>query len=120
MTVQTDLRPDTKHGREQGSTEATHKPDGNRKSRHVLWLIVLLIAMAIAGVVGVVVVAQVTDPPAPARVVDPEPNANDREDRVATTADREPNANNREGRVPTTADREPNANDREGRVSDNR
>ena len=115
MTAQTDLRPETEHDRKPGSTEISRESGGARKPRRVLWLIVLLIAMAVAGVVGVTVAAHVTDPPAPARVVYLEPNANSREGRVPAT--QEPNANEREGRVPTTAAPEPNANDREGRVS---
>jgi hypothetical protein len=107
MTVQADLRPDT---------EISRKPGGTRKPLRALWLIVLLMAMALAGVVGVVVAAHVTDPPAPTRVVYPEPNANSREGRVAATATQQPNANEREGRVPATATQQPNANDREGRV----
>jgi hypothetical protein len=121
MTTQTDLRLETENSRKPGYTEIGRESGGARKPRRVLWLIVLLIAMAVAGVVGVVVAAHVTDPPAPTRVVYPEPNANDREGRVPTTTDaaHEPSANDREGRVPTTA-QEPNANTREGRDSDNR
>jgi hypothetical protein len=129
MTAQTDLRPETEDRRE---------PGGTRKPRRGLWLIVLLIAMAVAGVVGVVVAANVTDPPAPTRVVttqDPnakdrdgriptsaarEPNPNEREGRIPTTTAQEPNPNEREGRIPTTTAQEPNPNEREGRVSDNR
>ena len=116
MTAQTELRPDIEIGNKPGSNKVSREPGGTRKPHRVLWLIVLLIAMAVAGVVGVTVAANVTDPPAPARVVYPEPNANDREGRVPPP----PNANDREGRVPTTAAQQPNANDREGRVSDNR
>ena len=138
MTAQTDLRLETENSRKPGSTEISRESGGARKPRRVLWLIVLLIAMAVAGVVGVVVAAHVTDPPAPTRVVYPEPNANDREGRVpitttahepnanaregrvTTTAAQEPNANEPKGRVAATATQEPNANTREGRVSDNR
>ena len=118
MTAQTDLRPETENDRKPGSTEISREPGGARKPHRVLWLIVLLIAMAVAGVVGVDVAAHVTDPPAPDSGRLPEPNANAREGRVPAT--QEPNANEREGRVPATATQEPNANTREGRVSDNR
>jgi hypothetical protein len=107
MTAQTLVRPDTEISRKRGDAP---------KPRRVLWPIVLLIAMAVAGIVGVAVAAYVTDPPAPTRVVTQEPNANDREGRLPTTATQQPNANDREGRVPTTTTHEPNANDREGRV----
>ena len=117
MTAQTDLRLETENSRKPGSTEISRESGGARKPRRVLWLIVLLIAMAVAGVVGVVVAANVTDPPAPTRVVYPEPNANDREGRVPHHRAHEPNTNDREGRVPTTAAQEPNANEREGRVA---
>jgi hypothetical protein len=113
MTAQTELRPDIEISRNPGSNEISRKPGDTRRPYRVLWLIVLLITMAVAGVVGVAVAAHVTDPPAPTRVVYPEPNANFREGRVAGP----PNANDREGRVPTSAAQEPNANDREGRVS---
>ena len=146
MTAQIDLRLDTENRRKPGGTEVSRKPGGTRKPHRVLWLVVLLIAMALAGVVGVVVAANVTDPPAPTRDVYPEPNANSREGRVPNANEREgrvpttaahvpnaneregrvpaatthvPNANEREGRVPATATQEPNANTREGRVSDN-
>jgi hypothetical protein len=113
MTAQTDLRPETEISRKPGSNKISRKPGGARKPHRVLWLIVLLITMAVAGVAGVAVATNVTDPPAPTRVVYPEPNANSREGRVPGP----PNANDREGRVPTSAAQEPNANDREGRVS---
>jgi hypothetical protein len=100
MTAQIDLRPETDSSSKRGSNEISRKPRGTRKPRRGLWLIVLLIAMTVAGVVGVAVAANVTDPPAPTRVVYPEPNANSREGRVPAT--QEPNANDREGRVPTT------------------
>jgi hypothetical protein len=116
MTAQTELRPETDHDRKPGSNKISRKPGDTRRPYRVLWLIVLLITMAVAGVVGVAVAAHVTDPPAPTRVVYPEPNANSREGRVAGP----PNANDREGRVPPTAAQEPNANEREGRVFDNR
>jgi hypothetical protein len=113
MTAQTELRPDIEISRKPGSNKISREPGDTRKPHRVLWLIVLLITMAVAGVVGVAVAAHVTDPPAPTRVVYPEPNANSREGRVPGP----PNANSREGRVPTSAAQEPNANDREGRVS---
>ena len=91
MAVQTAVRPDTRFSRQ--SSEA-------RKPRRVLWTIVLLVGMALAGVVGVVVATYVTNPPAHTQVVTQEPNANEREGRVPVTGIREPNANEREGRVP--------------------
>jgi hypothetical protein len=103
MTAKIDLRLDTKNRREPGGTEISRKPSGARRPHRVLWLVVLLIAMALAGVVGVVVAANVTNPPEPTPVVYEEPNANEREGRVPTTAAQVPNANEREGRVPTTA-----------------
>ncbi len=115
MTAQTEHRPDIEIGNKPGSNKVGREPAATGKPHRVLWLIVLLIAMAVAGVVGVTVAANVTDPPAPTPVVYPVPNANSREGRVPAP----PNANDREGRVPTTAARQPNANDREGRVSDN-
>ena len=114
MTAQTELRPDIESSRKPGSNKISREPGGARKPHRVLWLIVLLIAVAVAGVVGVAVAAHVTDPPTPTRVVYPEPNANSREGRVPRPP---PNANDREGRAPTAAAQEPNANDREGRVS---
>ncbi len=117
MTAQTELRPDIEIGNKPGSNELRREPGGTRKPHRVLWLIVLLIAMAVAGVVGVTVAANLTDPPAP----DPGrlPGAErQRARRPRTRAP--PNANDREDRVPTTAAQPPNANDREGRVSDNR
>jgi len=119
MTTQIDLRPETEISRKSSSNDISREPSGARKPHRVLWLIVLLIAMAVAGVVGVVVAANVTDLPAPTQV-SPGPNANEREGRVPTTATQPPSANVREGRVPTTATQPPNANEREGRVAENR
>jgi hypothetical protein len=98
MTAQTELRPDIEISRKPGS-KISREPGDTRKPHRVLWLIVLLITMAVAGAVGVAVAAHVTDPPAPTRVVFAEPNANSREGRVPTSAAQEPNANDREGRV---------------------
>ena len=53
MTAQTELRPDIEIGNKPGSNELRREPGGTRKPHRVLWLIVLLIAMAVAGVVGV-------------------------------------------------------------------
>jgi hypothetical protein len=108
MTAQIDLRRKTEISPKPGSTEISPKPGSTENRRkpgitrmphRVLWLILLLIAMAVAAVVGVVVAANVTNPPAPTPVVYQEPNANEREGRVPTTAAQEPNANEREGRV---------------------
>lgn len=112
MTAQTDLRPDTEISRQTG---------GSRQRRHArkplrgLWLIVLLFAMAVAAVVGIALAAQVTDMPAPTRVVTQAPSPNDRGGAPAT-ATRPPNANDREGRISPSAIQPPNANEREGRV----
>ena len=89
MTAQTELRPDIEIGNKPGSNKVSREPDATGKPHRVLWLIVLLIAMAVAGVVGVTVAANLTDPPAPTRVVYPVPNANDREDRVPPAAERQ-------------------------------
>ena len=108
MAVQTAVRPDTRFSRQ---------PAEARKPRRVLWIIVLVVGMALAGVVGVVVATYVTNPPAPTQVVTQEPNANEREGRVAVTATALPNANEREGLVAVTATALPNANERESRVA---
>jgi hypothetical protein len=110
MTAQTDLRSDTEISRKRG---------GGRKPLRVFWPIVLLIAMALAMVVGVAVAAHVTEPPAPTRVVTQEPNANEREGRVPASATQQPNANEREGRVPTTTTQKPSAKTRVGGVPNN-
>ena len=62
MTAQTDLRPDNQISRER---------DGGRKRLDVVGLLVLLLAMAAAAVMGVAVVARVTNPPAPTRSSSP-------------------------------------------------
>jgi hypothetical protein len=80
MTAQTDLRPDNQISRER---------DGARKPLDVLGLLVLLLAMAVAAVMGVAVMARVTNPPAPTPVVSQDPNANEHEGRVAATATQE-------------------------------
>ena len=90
MTAQTDLRPDY----------LIIEPRSARRPRDVVGPIVLLLAMAAAGVLGVAVVERATNPPAPIPVATREPNPNEREGRVPVTATREPNANEREGRVP--------------------
>ena len=96
MTAQTDLRTDY----------LIIEPRSGRKPLDVVGPIVLLIAMAGAGILGVAVVARVTNPPAPTPVFAPGPNANEREGRVAATATQAPNANEREGRVAATATQE--------------
>ena len=55
MTTQTELRPDIEIGNKPGSNEVRREPGGTRKPHRVLWPIVLLIAMAVAGVVGITV-----------------------------------------------------------------
>ena len=87
MTAQTELRPDIEIGRKPGSNKISREPGGTRKPHRVLWLIVLLIAMAVAGVVGVAVAAHVTDPrrppgsstrsrtPTPAKAASPRPSS---------------------------------------------
>ncbi len=107
MTAQTHHRPDHQINAERGA---------DRKPLQIVGPIALLLAMAIAGFIGVAVVAYVTNPPVPVHVATQEPNADEREGRVPVTATHEPNANEREGRVPVTATHEPNANEREGRV----
>ena len=90
MTAQTELRPDY----------LIIEPRSARKPRDVVGLIVLLLAMAGAGILGVAVVARLTNTPAPFTVATQPPNANEREGRVPVTATQPPNANEREGRVP--------------------
>jgi hypothetical protein len=80
MTAQTDLRPDDQISRERG---------GARKRLDIVGPIVLLLAMAVAAVMGVAVVARVTNPSAPTPVVSQEPNPNERVGRVAATATQE-------------------------------
>ena len=90
MTQQTDRRPDT---------EISSQHRGARQPNRYRWLLVVLLAMAIAGIVGVAVTSDMTAPPT-TPTVSHEPNANTREGRVPTPTSVEPNANTREGRVP--------------------
>lgn len=107
MTAQIDLRPDSDVSREPGVA---------RKPLRVLWPILLLIAMAVAGVVGMAVAANLTEPAAPTPVIYAEPSANSREGHGGASVTQEPNANEREGRVPDTTSQQPNANTRERRI----
>jgi hypothetical protein len=127
--TQTDVRPDIDIS---GQSGGDRRPGDRRKPLRGLWLILLLLAMAVAAVVGIAVAAQLADKPAPTRVITQAPtaserggasanatrppNANDREDRISSSATRPPNANDREGRVPSTVAQEPNGNVREGRI----
>jgi hypothetical protein len=106
MTVQTSRRPDTETHAEQRRASLP---------RRVVWLLALLVAMAVAAVVGVAVAAHLTSPATVAPTVYHEPNANTREGRVPAPTFTEPNASTREGRVPAPTYVEPNANTREGR-----
>ena len=117
MSAQTELRPDIEIGNKPGSNKVSREPGGTRKPHRVLWLIVLFIAMVLAGVIGVTVAANLTDPAVPTQVVYPVPNANAREGRVPA---RRRTPTSAKAVSPRSAVKSRNANDREGRVSDSR
>jgi len=106
MTLQTDRQRDT---------ETTHQHTSGRAPNRYMWLFAVLLAMAVAGIVGVAVTAHLTGPATTKTTVYHEPNPNTREGRVPASID--PNANTREDRGPASVD--PNANTREDRVSGN-
>jgi CDP-diacylglycerol pyrophosphatase len=89
---------------------------GAPRHHRTMWLLVVLVAMAIAAASAVYVAVNHSSSAAVSRVVNESPNANTRESRLPVSPASEPNANTREGRVTTRSANEPNANAREGRV----
>jgi hypothetical protein len=119
MTEQMERRPDT---------EISSQSRGAKKSNQAKWPVLVLLAIAIAGFVGVAVATHLTGQTTITNHVFHEPNANTREGRVPITPivvepwGGSQNANTREGRVPITPivvepwGGSQNANTREGRV----